>query len=86
MRGVAYVSATTELSEELIFLWVQWTKIPHCPFNIPFTIVAMWQEAEEDDFLSVLWIINLEKKHKKISTAPCHDFKFVVIDQLELWI
>lgn len=45
---------------------------PATPLYLNFTIVTK-TKLKEDEFLSVLWIINLKNK-EKIHRAPCHDF------------
>lgn len=45
---------------------------PATPLYLNFTIVTK-TKLKEDEFLSVLWIINLKNK-EKFHRAPCHDF------------
>lgn len=60
---------------------------PATPLYLNFTIVTK-TKLKEDEFLSVLWIINL-KNNEKFHRAPCHDFSCRLShspsDQLELF-
>lgn len=65
------------LCTPLIFMSCnEWTEIQRPLLRISrYSISRLWRKTKlkEDEFLSVLWIINLKNK-EKFHRAPCHDF------------